>query len=110
MMANRTWNELRANRTARMTPAERGAYSEAYDEAALAHELATLVYDARTAAGVTQTELARRMGTHQSVIARLENGGGVPSIPTLDRLARALGMHLRIAVDDGERGPVVIAG
>jgi transcriptional regulator with XRE-family HTH domain len=50
------------------------------------------------------------MGIHQSVIARLENGGGVPSIPTLDRLARALGMHLQIAVSDGEQGPEIVAG
>ncbi|MFD7309812.1 helix-turn-helix domain-containing protein [Promicromonospora sp. NPDC059942] len=109
-MAHRTWNELRTNRTEQMTPAERETYKKAYDEAALAHELATLVYDARTAVGITQAELARRMGTHQSVIARLENGGGMPSIPTLDRLARALGMHLTIAVGDGEQGPVVDAG
>jgi len=109
-MANRTWNELRADRMARMTPTEKSAYREAYDEAGLAHELATLVYDARMAAGVTQAELARRMGTHQSVIARLENAGGMPSIPTLDRLARALGMHLQIAVSDGEQGPEIVAG
>ncbi len=109
-MANRTWNELRTDRMAQLTPAEKSAYRKAYDETALAHDLATLVYDARIAAGVTQAELARRMGTHQSVIARLENGGGVPSIPTLDRLARALGMHLQIAVSGGEQGPEIIAG
>ncbi|GAA4705876.1 helix-turn-helix protein [Promicromonospora umidemergens] len=109
-MTNRTWNQLRADRMAQMTQAEKRAYREAHDEAGLAHDLAALVYDARVAAGVTQTELARRMGTHQSVIARLENGGGVPSIPTLDRLARALGMHLQIAVSDGEQGPAIIAG
>ncbi len=48
---------------------------------------ATLIRDARSAAGFTQGELARRMRTTQSAVARLESPG---SNPRLDTLARAL--------------------
>ena len=53
------------------------------------------VYDLRVAAGLSQRELAERMGTTQSVISRLEEGGGVRNrIDTLARVATALGRHL----------------
>ena len=40
-----------------------------------------LVYQLRVDAGLTQVELARRMGTTQSAIARMENGGTRPTLP-----------------------------
>ncbi len=51
---------------------------------------------ARAAAGITQAEIAERMGTTQSAIARLESGRGKhsPSLTTLRRYARALGCRL----------------
>lgn len=51
---------------------------------------------ARTAAGLTQADIARRMGTTQSAIARLESGHGKPSpsLATLRKYARALGCRL----------------
>ncbi len=57
--------------------------------------LGQLIYDLRTAAGLSQRELAERMGTTQSVISRLEEGGGTKNrIDTLARLATALDRHL----------------
>ena len=57
--------------------------------------LGQLVYDLRTAAGLSQRELAARMGTTQSVISRMEEGGGARNrIDTLARLATALDRHL----------------
>lgn len=57
--------------------------------------LGQLIYDLRTEAGLSQRELADRMGTTQSVISRLEEGGGARNrIDTLARLARALDRHL----------------
>ena len=50
---------------------------------------------ARTAAKLTQVELARRLGPTQSAIARLEGGGVSPSISTLRRYAEATGTRLR---------------
>ena len=43
-----------------------------------------LVYQLRVDAGLTQVELARRMGTTQSAIARMENGGTRPTLETLE--------------------------
>jgi transcriptional regulator with XRE-family HTH domain len=53
---------------------------------------------ARTAAGITQAEIAQRIGTTQSAIARLESGGGKhsPSLATLQKYAHALGCRLEL--------------
>ena len=60
--------------------------------------LGQLVYDLRTEAGLSQRELAERMGTTQSVISRLEEGGGARNqIDTLARVATALDRHLVVS-------------
>ena len=57
-----------------------------------------LIYDLRVASGISQQELATRMGTSQSVISRLEEGGGAKSrLETLARIAQALGRHLVVS-------------
>ncbi len=64
------------------------------------HDLALgqLIYDLRTEAGFSQRELAERMGTTQSVISRLEEGGGARNrIDTLARVATALDRHLIVS-------------
>jgi transcriptional regulator with XRE-family HTH domain len=64
------------------------------------HDLALvqLIYDLRTGAGLSQRELAERMGTTQSVISRLEEGGGARNrIDTLAHVAEALGRHLVVS-------------
>jgi ribosome-binding protein aMBF1 (putative translation factor) len=48
---------------------------------------------ARLAAGLTQSELATRIGTTQSAIARLEGGTITPTVETLSRLADAVGLR-----------------
>jgi len=58
-------------------------------------DLGQLIYDMRTQAGLSQRELAERMETTQSVISRLEEGGGAKNrIDTLARVATALDRHL----------------
>lgn len=59
-------------------------------------EAAALIRRARTEAGVSQTELARRLGTTQSAIARLESRGSNPRIETVERALRVLGRSLRL--------------
>ena len=60
--------------------------------------LGQLIYDLRTEAGLSQRELAERMGTTQSVISRLEEGGGARNrIDTLARVAKALDRHLIVS-------------
>jgi transcriptional regulator with XRE-family HTH domain len=54
----------------------------------------TLLRHARSAAGLTQAEVARRMGTTQSAVARLERPGANPRFATLDRALRATGHEL----------------
>jgi transcriptional regulator with XRE-family HTH domain len=63
-----------------------------------------LVRDARKSAGLTQAELAERAGVTQSVIARLERGGGNPRFLTLERVLHAAGHRLELsAVHQGLR-------
>lgn len=71
-------------------------YRKAYDALEEEFALAKAVIDARNRAGLTQAELARKMGTTQPVVARLEGGRGRPSMRTLERLAKATGSHLLI--------------
>jgi ribosome-binding protein aMBF1 (putative translation factor) len=98
----RTYNyeELKNKRLAAMTPEQRAIYDEAYERAGVAMRLAELFYDARMAAGLSQTELARRMHTSQPVIARIEGGGSTPTVDMLDRLARATGKRLEITLSE----------
>lgn len=53
--------------------------------------------------GVTQKELARRVGTKQSAIARLESGAYNPSIAFLNKVTRALDAKLLITVRGADR-------
>jgi len=60
--------------------------------------LGQLIYDMRSQAGLSQRELAERMSTTQSVISRLEEGGGARNrIDTLARVATALDRHLIVS-------------
>jgi transcriptional regulator with XRE-family HTH domain len=60
-----------------------------------AETIAQLVTRARRAEGLTQEELARRMGTTQSAIARLEAGQSNPTVATVEKALRACGHTLQ---------------
>ena len=74
-------------------------YREAYDQLGPEFDLARCLIEARTQAGLTQAELAERMRTKQSVVARLESGRSRPSARTLEKIAQATGTKLRISFD-----------
>ena len=74
-------------------------YVKAYDALEDEFALAAAMIAARARAGLTQEQLAQRMGTTQAVIARLESGRVKPSTRTLERLAAATGMRLRISFE-----------
>jgi ribosome-binding protein aMBF1 (putative translation factor) len=74
-------------------------YRKAYDALEEEFVLASAVMDVRNRAGLTQEELARKMGTTQPVVARLESGRSRPSIRTLERLADATGSRLLITFE-----------
>src|ERR1043165_8494563 len=79
-------------------------YRREYD--ALEEEFALIleVAKARQRAGLSQAELARRMKTTQSTIARLESGRGLPSTRTLSRYAKATGHRLKLSLEPLKRG------
>ncbi len=71
-------------------------YKEAYDVLEEEFDLAQALIEARTAAGLSQSQLARRMKTSQSYIARIEGGKVRPSTDALERFAHATRTRLRI--------------
>lgn len=73
-------------------PKVKAEYDRLEDEFAVAAAL----IEARAKARLTQSELARRMGTTQSAIARLESGRNVPSGQTLMKFAKAVRRKLRV--------------
>lgn len=75
------------------------AFTREYEALADEFALATQLIEARARAGLTQAQLAERMGTSQSAVARLESGKALPSVATLEKLAAATGSRLRIAFE-----------
>ena len=59
-------------------------------------EADALIRHARAAAGLTQADLARRLGTSQPAIVKLERPGANPTVRTLDRVLRATGHRLEL--------------
>ena len=84
---------------------KREEYRKAYEALTPEFELARAVIDARVTAGLTQEQLAKRMATTQSVIARLESGRTRPSTQTLERLAVATGTRLKISFEHAATRP-----
>jgi ribosome-binding protein aMBF1 (putative translation factor) len=84
---------LKEYRTKLLADPEVKAAYEALEED---YTLARAIIQARRVSGLTQGELAQRMGTTQSVIARLESGKHPPSSQTLQRVAKATGTHLKV--------------
>jgi ribosome-binding protein aMBF1 (putative translation factor) len=70
-----------------------------YDALAPEFEISIELVRARLRAGLSQAELAARMGTSQSTITRLESGQTLPSTKTLLRFAEATGskVHVRLS-------------
>jgi ribosome-binding protein aMBF1 (putative translation factor) len=67
-----------------------------YDALAPAFEIAAELLRARKRTGLSQAELAARMGTSQSAIARMESGEALPSTKTLLRFAEATGSKVEL--------------
>lgn len=78
-------------------------FKKGYDALEEEFSLASQLIEARSRAGLTQAEVAVRMGTSQSTIARLESGAAKPSLSTLRRYAKATGTTVRIKLEPTER-------
>lgn len=74
-------------------------FMAAYDALEEEFALANALIGARTNANLSQAELAEKMQTSQSAIARLESGRTWPSTRTLRKLAEATGTKLRISLE-----------
>lgn len=91
----------RFKRQAFAKPGVKEAYVTLADEFAFLDE----VLKARAESGLTQAEVAERVGTTQSAIARLESAAPKhsPSIATLQRYAKALGYRLEVRLVKQQR-------
>jgi ribosome-binding protein aMBF1 (putative translation factor) len=74
-------------------------YCKEYDALEEEFALIAAVAKARLRSGLTQAQLAKRMKTTQSTVARLESGRGQPSTRTLQRFAKATGHRLKISFE-----------
>lgn len=86
----KSWAQIRDQRLAK--PAAKAGYARARRAFELGEEVRRL----REATGLTQSELARRIGSTQPAVARLEAGGVAPTIETLERIAAALDLELAV--------------
>lgn len=71
-------------------------FREEYEKADAEFAIIEALVRARSRAKLSQAELAKRIGTTQSAIARLEGGGVSPSLSTLRRYAEATGTRLQV--------------
>ncbi len=67
-----------------------------YDALEPEFSLMQAMIDARKSSGLTQKQLSERTGIAQSDISKLESGNGNPSLRTLERLAKGMGMRIQI--------------
>lgn len=84
---------LKAEMLAR--PGTRAEYEAQTAEFEIARELIA----ARARAGLTQVEVAQRMGTTQSTVARLEGGKDMPSLRSVQRYAEAIGYRAVVRLE-----------
>ena len=98
---------MKAKRTApyrfnieRESPRFKKIYNEELNRLNLAHRIAAL----REKCGLSQAELARRVGTTQAGISRLENPNYRNySLKTLEKVAIALGARLKVELEKGQQ-------
>ena len=74
-------------------------FKAGYDALQEEFTIASVLTEARIRAKLSQQQLAERMGTSQSTIARLESGTAKPTFTTLERIAKATGTRVRISLE-----------
>ena len=73
---------------------------KAYDKLGSEFALIEMIIKRRIERGLTQRELARKIGTKQSAVSRLESGGYNPSIALLQKVADALHARLKVSLSE----------
>jgi DNA-binding XRE family transcriptional regulator len=74
------------------------AFRAEWERTAIAREVAKRLIAYRAEHHMTQSQVARQVGTVQSVIARLESGDQAPSLATLAKLSRGLGIEFHLTI------------
>jgi DNA-binding XRE family transcriptional regulator len=73
-------------------------YAQAFADMEEEFQLVRELIRARIKSGLTQKQLAEKMGTTQSSVARLESGSSLPSLRSLKRYAYATGSKIKISL------------
>jgi DNA-binding XRE family transcriptional regulator len=71
-----------------------------YEDGHARDRLLDALVQARKDAGLTQTEVARRLGVRQPTVSKFEAEGSDPQLSTIQRYARALGKVIRVDVEN----------
>lgn len=71
-------------------------FKKAYDDLDLEFAIIRAIINARAKRGMTQEKLAKKIGTKQSAIARLESGRGNPTLAFVQKLANVLNLDLKL--------------
>lgn len=74
------------------------AFIKAYHEVSLLMDIAILISKARNRAGLSQSDLARKLKTSQSVVSRIEHGNQNLSVKMLAKIARVLDCDLLVSL------------
>lgn len=73
-------------------------FKSEYERLKPKYDLITQLINARLKAGLSQTDLAKKVGTKQSAIARLESGQANPTVSYLEKVAKAVNSNLYIYI------------
>ena len=75
------------------------AFRKAWEESELEYQIAQAVIAKRLTNKMTQRDLAKKTHTTQTVISRIENMSGNPTIELLQRITQALGLHVKVSFE-----------
>ena len=75
---------------------QKSEFKKEWDSLQFEYQIQSELIKARTAAHMTQSELAAKSGVRQSNISRIENGNALPKLDTLAALAFAMGKKVKI--------------
>ncbi|MEK7480074.1 MAG: helix-turn-helix transcriptional regulator [Patescibacteria group bacterium] len=75
---------------------KRPGFKKAYDDLELEFTLIRAILDQRMRKGITQKQLAEKVGTKQSAIARFESGNSNPTLAFVKKLSEALDLKLTV--------------
>lgn len=77
-------------------------FRKEYKKKDIAFEIGMKIFEERIKKGMTQAKLAKKIGTKQSSISRLENGKSLPSLRFLEKIAIILKMDLRVDFESNQ--------